>query len=93
MRTVPVALSGLGSVHRHLLTIFETKRARLAAQHALDLRVVWVADSTAIRCEPQGFHPRELEEFKTNGGRLRDSDLGELLTDDPAGASRAFSIH
>ena len=83
MAIVPIALSGMGSVHRHLLTLFMTKAQRLVDEHELQFRVVWIADSTAIRREPEGFDARTLEEFKRNGGRLRDFERGELLASEP----------
>lgn len=75
IKTIDLALSGLGNVGRNFLRIIETKSARLAGEYSLALRVVAVADSSGCALNPDGFDPHGLRLHKEAGGRV--SDLPE----------------
>ena len=87
MRTIPIALCGLGSVNRQLLKLLSTRKTRLAERHGVELRIVWAADSSAIRRDREGFAPDTLDDFKGEGGCLRDLDQGQLVASDTTGLS------
>lgn len=84
LRTVDLALIGLGPVHRNVLRILATKAPILAQRYGLAFRVVCVADSSGVAVNPSGFAPTGLRQFKEAGGRvceLADFLAGATLTD------------
>ncbi len=83
MKTVDVALIGLGNVGRGFLQILEEKGERLASEFGLRLRVVCVADSSGVALQSQGFDPRRTRLHKEAGGRAA------ALAGGQAGASPA----
>jgi homoserine dehydrogenase len=71
MKIIDVALVGVGSVGRNLLTILETRGERIARDHGLALRVVLAADSSGVALNPTGFDAAALRTLKESGGHLR----------------------
>lgn len=70
IRTISVALIGLGNVNRNFLRILEMKHAELARRYALAFRIVAVADSSGVAVDPGGFDPTATRHFKAAGGRV-----------------------
>lgn len=84
LRTVDLALIGLGAVNRNVLRIFETKGPILAQRYGLAFRIVCAADSSGVAVNLAGFDPAALRKFKEAGGRvceLADFLAGATLTD------------
>ncbi|MBW7885306.1 MAG: homoserine dehydrogenase [Caldilineaceae bacterium] len=84
VRTVDVALIGLGNVNRNFLAILETKAARLRSDYGLAFRVVGVADSSGVALQPGGFDPGDLRRRKEQGAHVRDL-AGYRAHETPAG--------
>lgn len=72
MREIRTALIGVGAVNRSFLEILVHKAERLQSQYGLSFSVVLAADSSGVARRPQGFTPRELYQFKREGGRIKD---------------------
>lgn len=81
-KMVRVALAGLGSVNRALLTIFRDKSDLLEEKYGLSFRIVAVADSSGSAYCENGFAPKELHSTKVQGTRVH-----ELQDAMPAGLS------
>jgi homoserine dehydrogenase len=85
LRTIDLALIGLGAVHRNVLRILEEKAPVLAQRHGLAFRVVCAADSSGVAINPSGFEPAALRRFKEEGGRICELE-GFLPSTTPAAA-------
>ena len=75
-RVIRTALVGLGTVNRNLLRILATKRDRLAGDYGLAFRPVFLADSSGVAADDQGFDPttpRAKGRFVVLRGRLKKS--------------------
>ena len=69
-RVINAAVIGLGSVHRNLLRILESKRKRLHDEYGLEFRIVCIADSSGIATDPEGFDLPTVCSQKEAGRRV-----------------------
>ena len=69
---IKTALIGLGNVNRNLLNILDGKRKRLADDYGVDFKIVLIADSSGIGCNPDGYDPALLISAKENAKHVAD---------------------
>jgi homoserine dehydrogenase len=69
MKSVDVALVGVGHVGREFLRILDMKEDRLRDDYGLRFRVVLAADSSGVAVDPEGMDPTALRQMKEVGGR------------------------
>ncbi len=65
--TARIVLAGLGNVGRSLLHLLESRRDLLRERHALELRLVGVADSRGAALDPAGLDPGAVLALKREG--------------------------
>ena len=70
MRTVRLALVGLGNVGRAFLDLMLTKADLLRDRHGLELVLTGVADSSSAALNPAGLNPAALRAHKSAGKPL-----------------------
>ncbi|HIQ04685.1 MAG TPA: homoserine dehydrogenase [Anaerolineae bacterium] len=73
MRTLRLALVGLGNVGRSFLGLMTSKGQLVADRYNLDLNLVAVADRSGALLKPDGIVPDALRRHKQAGGRVSDS--------------------
>jgi homoserine dehydrogenase len=64
MKTLRIAILGLGNVGRNLARILDTQRDLLAERHGLHIQIIGVADSRGAAIDVNGIDPRLIFEFK-----------------------------
>lgn len=72
MKEIKVAMLGLGSVNKNLLTILNQKRDQLAEQYGLSFNVIVVSDSSGYARDDEGFDMMALVDHKNSGKRVSD---------------------
>jgi homoserine dehydrogenase len=72
MKTVKVAMLGMGTVNRTLLKILSTKKDRLAEDYGIVFKVLAATDSTGIIVDDNGLDFLTLVDHKETGGGLSD---------------------
>lgn len=70
IRTIRVALAGLGAVNRALLTILAKKETQIAEQFGLSFQVTTITDSSGAAFAYAGFNPIALTEQKAAGNQV-----------------------
>lgn len=69
---IKTALLGLGSVNRNLLRILVQKQERLSRDYNVTFKIVLIADSSGVACNPDGFAPSAILDAKETGKRALD---------------------
>lgn len=67
MRTIRVALAGLGNVGRSFLAILESQRDELRSRFGVEVAVVGIADSRGAAIDPAGLDPAGTLAAKRDG--------------------------
>ena len=70
MKTVRVALVGVGSVQRCLLQILYDKQDQLKKEYGLYFLVMAIADSSGVAVNADGFDPIDILKHKQSGKRI-----------------------
>jgi len=76
MKTVRLALVGVGNVGQRLLTLIDERRETLSNEYQLDFSLTCVADSSGVAMNGSGFELAKLVHHKANRGRL--AELAEF---------------
>lgn len=69
---IKTAIVGLGNVNRNLLNILVKKKPRLLQDHGVDFKIVVIADSSGVACNPNGYDAEDIVSAKTAGKRVID---------------------
>ncbi len=70
MKTVRVALVGVGSVQRCLLQILFDKQEQLEKEYGLSFLIMAIADSSGVAVNTDGFDPIDILKHKQSGKRV-----------------------
>ncbi len=70
MKTIRIALLGLGNVGRNLARILHTQRALLAERHALEIVITGAADSRGAAIDANGIDPQTIFACKDAGSPI-----------------------
>ncbi|MDG2376316.1 MAG: hypothetical protein P8M18_08190 [Woeseiaceae bacterium] len=70
MKTVRLALVGVGNVGQRLLTLIDERRETLSKEYQLDFLLTCVADSSGVAMNDSGFELAALVCHKASRGRL-----------------------
>lgn len=76
MKTINVALNGLGSVNKTLSRILKDKRTELAEKYDLKFQIVMISDSSGVALNRDGFDMDMVIAHKNAGGRV--SELADF---------------
>jgi len=69
---IKCALVGLGNVNRNLLRILNQKSQRLANDYGVEFKIVLIADSSGVACNPDGYDRVSIISAKENGKHAAD---------------------
>ena len=70
MKTVRLALVGVGNIGQRLLTLIDERCETLSNEYQLDFSLTCVADSSGVAMNDSGFELAAIVRYKANRGRL-----------------------
>lgn len=70
MKTINVAMNGMGSVHQTLSEILRHKKSELADKYGVQFNIVMISDSSGVAVKKDGFDMVGIIAHKESGGRI-----------------------